>query len=294
METVADPAVGRLPSTGAGWALTLEGGVSVAAGTLAPTATAAPVDEELLFAGLKVVLIESGALACGLAGQPDCLIRGPAICAITAGPVDGMQTPQRGWQKVVSPAPLVYSMICIADTTPADAPRLLHAPAPAVLRQLAAQIRRCPLQGTARRLYLAGKALELAGLTLDTLTPQSGLPTDAARAGTGRPLSPAETDRVHAACAILASSLANPPEPAVLARAVGLPVRRLVRGVHDLHGRSVHALLQELRLCEAHRLLRSEGLDVVNAAWRVGYSPAHFTTLFRRRFGITPGRLRQR
>lgn len=55
---------------------------------------------------------------------------------------------------------------------------------------------------------------------------------------------------------------------------------------------SPHGYLEDLRMAEAKRLLAA-GADVTAAAFHSGFSDAsHFILLFRRRFGITPGKYR--
>ncbi len=55
---------------------------------------------------------------------------------------------------------------------------------------------------------------------------------------------------------------------------------------------SPHGYLEDLRMAEAKRLLAA-GADVTAAAFQSGFSDAsHFILLFRRRFGITPGKYR--
>lgn len=55
---------------------------------------------------------------------------------------------------------------------------------------------------------------------------------------------------------------------------------------------SPHGYLEDLRMAEAKRLLAA-GADVTAATFHSGFSDAsHFILLFRRRFGITPGKYR--
>lgn len=55
---------------------------------------------------------------------------------------------------------------------------------------------------------------------------------------------------------------------------------------------SPHGYLEDLRMAQAKRLLAT-GADVTFAAFESGFSDAsHFILLFRRRFGITPGKYR--
>ena len=57
-------------------------------------------------------------------------------------------------------------------------------------------------------------------------------------------------------------------------------------------GASVFEYLQEQRLQRAYAMIASGEASVAVAAFQVGYSPAHFSGLFRKRFGIAPSSLR--
>ncbi|MGO4815974.1 helix-turn-helix domain-containing protein, partial [Cupriavidus sp. 2MCAB6] len=50
--------------------------------------------------------------------------------------------------------------------------------------------------------------------------------------------------------------------------------------------------LQAHRLQQAYDLIRSGEKSVAEAAYHVGYNPAHFSGIFRKRFGILPSTLR--
>lgn len=81
---------------------------------------------------------------------------------------------------------------------------------------------------------------------------------------------------------------------AELAAEAGVSLKKL-KTVFPAHtGLPVFKYLQEARLNEAQRLLRSNGLSVTDAALSVGYSSvSHFSALFRRRFGLSPSELRR-
>ncbi|WP_372023090.1 AraC family transcriptional regulator (plasmid) [Tistrella mobilis] len=145
--------------------------------------------------------------------------------------------------------------------------------------------------GTARRLHLTAAALHLLGHVVEA--------GDAGGTGSGRDavarspgdvvLSPGDIERLHAARDLLLRDLAAPPPVPDLARAVGLNARKLGRGFQALFGSPVYAFVKNRRLDEARRLIEDEGLSIAEAAWRVGYSPAHFSTAFRKRHGLPPG-----
>jgi len=154
---------------------------------------------------------------------------------------------------------------------------------------LARQIAGCPYRGPLRTLYLQGKSLELLATMLD----------DLARAGTGadwrRPrLSPRDVERLTHARDLLIESLDSPPSLDALARQVGMSTSRLTAGFRKMFEMSVTAFVQERRLDRALSAIADGGVTVAQAAYSVGYSPAYFSTLFRRRFGFPPSALSTR
>jgi AraC family transcriptional regulator len=79
---------------------------------------------------------------------------------------------------------------------------------------------------------------------------------------------------------------------AAIARAHGVSVFHLARVFRRATGRSIHAYRTELRLRAALERL-ADGVDVSTVAFDLGFSShSHFTSAFRRAFGITPSQLR--
>lgn len=73
-----------------------------------------------------------------------------------------------------------------------------------------------------------------------------------------------------------------------LARQHGLSPTRLKAGFRGAFGTSIHQFIIAARLDAAEKMLRETCLPVSQIAYRIGYSPAHFSTLFSRRFGLPP------
>ncbi|STQ45969.1 Bacillibactin transport regulator [Ewingella americana] len=84
----------------------------------------------------------------------------------------------------------------------------------------------------------------------------------------------------------------NPPTLAELALSVGMNTRKLTVGFRRLFGESVFEYLQSLRLETAWQMLTAGDVSVSTAAYQVGYSPAHFSVAFRKKFGVSPKSLR--
>ncbi len=103
---------------------------------------------------------------------------------------------------------------------------------------------------------------------------------------------PLVSPRLEAVRRRLDASLRTPPDLETLAREAGLSRRALTEGFRRAYGQSVGAYLADRRLELAASLLES-GQPVNKVAYDVGYAPAHFSVVFRRRFGQPPSRFRR-
>lgn len=75
-----------------------------------------------------------------------------------------------------------------------------------------------------------------------------------------------------------------------LAREVGLSTTHFARAFKQTIGHSPHRYLLSLRLQRARHLLDAPGAVLSDIALRTGFADqAHFTRLFKREFGVTPG-----
>lgn len=158
---------------------------------------------------------------------------------------------------------------------------VLHQPLTAALRAAAMQILYCPFQaGAVRDLFLGAKGLELASAALARPLAQSAAGLDQ--------LDAREVQRLWLARDVLIGRAHEPPSLAELAREVGINVKKLTAGFRVLFGMSVFEYLQQHRLEEAFRMLSSGGMSVTQVAAHVGYAVAHFSTVFKDRFGISP------
>ena len=156
-------------------------------------------------------------------------------------------------------------------------------PAEAAVQSVASQIIACPRTQT-HNLYLLGKALELTALVIEGFRVADA-------PGRNRRLSLSDIERIRAARDLLVESLTEAPQLADLANRVGLNIGKLNRGFRSSYGMTPYAYLQEYRLQIAYHQLASSDAGVGAIAYHVGYSPAHFATLFRKRFGMSPSDL---
>jgi AraC-like DNA-binding protein len=74
-----------------------------------------------------------------------------------------------------------------------------------------------------------------------------------------------------------------------LARQAGINEAKLKEGFRELYGNSIHTYLQQLRLEKAKQLLLTTTMPITDITYHIGYSHVtHFTTLFKKEFGLTP------
>lgn len=75
----------------------------------------------------------------------------------------------------------------------------------------------------------------------------------------------------------------------ILAKAVGISRAQLHRKMKELTGIPVSEFVRNIRLEQAVRLLEEQKINVTQVAYSVGFSNlAHFSTVFRKQFGVSP------
>ncbi|HET6567961.1 MAG TPA: AraC family transcriptional regulator [Rhodothermales bacterium] len=148
------------------------------------------------------------------------------------------------------------------------------------------RIRRWKEYGTLGRMYVEAKVLELLALQLEHFL--------LARSGTRTPgLARRDVDRMYEARQVLLRRMADPPCLPELARLVGTNEFKLKRDFKAVFGKTVYDLLLEHRMEHARALLLDTDRLVADIAEEVGYAHgSHFSTAFKRVFGISPNQLR--
>ncbi|MBN4006332.1 AraC family transcriptional regulator [Nostoc sp. LPT] len=145
------------------------------------------------------------------------------------------------------------------------------------------QIIYCPYQGITKLMFLQVRVLELIRLQLTPMLVDQGGVQSSLR------LKPETITRIYHAKDILLCRLDNPPSLLELAQIVGVSERTLRYGFRELFNTTVFGYLTEQRMKQAEQLLREGKLSITEVANLIGYSqPASFTTVFKRKFGITP------
>ena len=278
----------------------LEGEISLISGSI--FCPARPVwQNESLSHGLKVIIIEKGELLCRFPGQKEQHIKGPAICSVWN------QDSAEASQCFIPGTNLHYTTIVLStnmllghpctDITDklcagmhlalSATPRMQVQKVPKVFSGLQAQLFTSPLQGISRQLYLTGKALEIVAHTLDSLT------LTKERGGSSMPrLTTADITRLNDVKVLLAERLNTPPSINELSVMVSMNTRKLTVGFRQLFGQSIYEYLHTLRMETAWRMLSTGEHNVSYVAYHIGYTPAHLSVAFRKKYGYSPKVLR--
>lgn len=132
--------------------------------------------------------------------------------------------------------------------------------------------------------YRCAKALELVSLVFDSFD------IEAAHSSISH-LSSSDYDRIRAARDILVQHASDPPDLTALARQCGTNLAKLNRGFRAAYGMAPYRYVQEYRLKKAFEMLATCEFSVGQVALAMGYSSAHFSTLFKRRFGVSPSEM---
>ncbi len=164
---------------------------------------------------------------------------------------------------------------------PEDVPKYIHHALTPELATIAHQVLTCPLDGSARHLFMESKGLEILALQLGALTPSSSRKAVVP--------SRVERDRLEEARRILDEEYPDPPSLRALAHRVGMNDFKLKRGFKALFENTVYGYVRRVRMENALAMLQNGSLNVGEVAAATGYSCfGHFSIAFRKQFGIAP------
>ncbi|MFB6363510.1 helix-turn-helix transcriptional regulator [Paenibacillus elgii] len=149
------------------------------------------------------------------------------------------------------------------------------------LQVLVQQLRSCPYSGSAKRLFLEGKCLELLASFI--------YEANDGRARKGSSLKTEDIDKIYSARDILLQTLAQPPSLLALSRKISLNDYKLKIGFKEVFGMTVFEFVRQQRMEKARLLLEKGSLNVSQAASLVGYNNfSHFAALFKKTYGVNP------
>lgn len=151
------------------------------------------------------------------------------------------------------------------------------------MRQCIQDIMSCPYTGGLKPIFLQARCLELLILQAEAFAQQdTGYEKTVLK--TGR-----DKDSIVHAYEYLLSHLSDPPSLQQLASIAGINTFKLKKGFKELYDNTVFGCLNEARLQQAREQLL-DGVQIKQLAEELGYSSVqHFSTAFRKKFGVPPG-----
>lgn len=107
-------------------------------------------------------------------------------------------------------------------------------------------------------------------------------------------ISKKDQEKMYAVREIISKNLDKSTTLIDLARTVGTNEFTLKKGFKEMFGTTVFGYWNDLKMQVAKQMLLSENVSISQVAEKTGYkNPQHFTVAFKRKYGITPGKLRR-
>lgn len=150
------------------------------------------------------------------------------------------------------------------------------------------QIHNAYTMGSVSDLYTESKVLELIALQINTIRSKEKK-TDKLHCSKKRDL-----DKIYEAKHLLLSDIANPPSISSLSKMIGMDEKKLKYAFKEVFQQTIYGCLFEHKMIIARQLLLDTERTIFEIALDCGYEySSHFTTAFKRRFGVTPRKYRE-
>jgi AraC family transcriptional regulator, transcriptional activator of the genes for pyochelin and ferripyochelin receptors len=151
-----------------------------------------------------------------------------------------------------------------------------------VLMNCIHSILNCNYPDSLKRMFVFSKAVELFVLQAESLGRSTGRKVTYLKKEYDR-------ERILFARDYLVKHMENPPTLPELSRLAGINEFKLKKGFKETFNQPVFAWLADVRLETARNELMKKSKSVTEIAFELGYSsPQHFSTAFKRKFGVTP------
>lgn len=149
------------------------------------------------------------------------------------------------------------------------------------------EIKQCKFNGGLKKLYLQSKVLEILALQCEQYERVSDIRSSSPA------ISSTDKEKIYYARDILIAQLLSPPSLPELSRLAGLNEFKLKAGFKQVFDNTVYGYLNDHRIAAARQLVMEGSRSLTDIADTFGYSSLqHFSSSFRKKFGMSPGRLR--
>lgn len=156
------------------------------------------------------------------------------------------------------------------------------------MKMVMEEVRQCKFQGGLKKLFLQSKAMELLALQCEQMeaTQLSGTPLR-------NKITSQDVEKLYYARDLVLQHVQEPLSLEELSRKAGLNEFKLKSGFKAIFDNTVFGYLNDHRLELARELIQGGDLPMSLIAEQAGYSsPQHFSTAFRKKFGVSPGKVR--
>ncbi|MEM8507661.1 MAG: AraC family transcriptional regulator [Bacteroidota bacterium] len=148
------------------------------------------------------------------------------------------------------------------------------------------EIIQCRRHGIFKRMFLESKVISLLLLQLEQIAMYN-------KTNTINGIKKGDVEKMYAVKELLDMNFKKTDTLIDLARKVGTNEYTLKKGFKALFGTSVFQYWKGIRLETAKHMLTEEGLSVKEVSRKIGYkNPQHFTTAFKKQFGVVPSAIR--
>jgi len=153
------------------------------------------------------------------------------------------------------------------------------------IQQVIREMLACPYQQELQDLFLLSKSIELLVLQADLYQQnQRKLFIKTAK----------DRDKLVEAKELLTSRMENPPTIIELSKLTGINEYKLKRGFKELFGTTIFGYIHKTRMTLAKKLLLETDKSAKEIAYEAGYnSPQHFSTAFKKEYGVSPNSMRE-
>lgn len=161
-----------------------------------------------------------------------------------------------------------------------------HMPITPQMSMVISEIMYCKRAGYFKRLFMEAKVIELFLLQVEQYEqlnhPQKNI------------VKPTDLEKLHEAKYLVESKLDQPFSLLELSREVGLNDFKLKKGFKELFGNTIFGYLSDLKMERARNILQNHDMTIAEVSNLSGYkNQTHFTSAFKRKYGITPSELRK-
>ena len=140
-------------------------------------------------------------------------------------------------------------------------------------------------QGAYKKMFIEAKVIELLMLQLEQISANA--------CDTFCNLKKVDVEKMYAVKEIILKNIVTPISLIDLAQQVGTNEFTLKKGFKEVFGTTVFGFWNDLKMQESKTLLFEQKLSVSEVSARIGYkNPQHFSTAFKKYFGISPSQLR--